>query len=61
MLFVLALIFAGTLVRYLLSTPISIRIDQAPQLQEKFAAKFSGLNGILQYLPPHLIVLRSDL
>jgi len=46
--FVLVLILAGSLVGYLLSTPLSTWIDQAPQLQQQFTKKFSGLGPILQ-------------
>jgi predicted PurR-regulated permease PerM len=46
--FVLVLISAGALAIYLLSAPLSSWIDQAPQLQQKFASKFSGLGDVLK-------------
>jgi predicted PurR-regulated permease PerM len=46
--FVLVLISAGTLAVYLLSSPLSSWIDQAPQLQQKFASKFAGLGEVLK-------------
>ncbi len=46
--FVLVLISAGALAIYLLSAPLSNWIDQAPQLQEKFASKFSWVGDILK-------------
>jgi predicted PurR-regulated permease PerM len=46
--FVLVLICAGALAIYLLSSPLSSWIDQAPQLQQKFASKFVGLGEVLK-------------
>ena len=46
--FVVVLLSAGALAIYLLSAPLSSWIDQAPQLQQKFASKFSGLGEIFK-------------
>ncbi len=47
-LFMVALISAGALAIYLLSSPLSSWIDQAPQLQQKFASKFAGIGKVLE-------------
>ncbi len=47
-LFIVALISVGALAIYLLSSPLSSWIDQAPQLQQKFASKFASLGEVLK-------------
>lgn len=46
--FILVLVLGGSLAIYLLSAPVSDWINQAPQLQQKFAEKFSFLGSIIQ-------------
>ncbi len=46
--FMLMIIGAGALAIYLLSAPLSLWFDQAPQLQQKFASKFAGLGEVLK-------------
>ncbi len=46
--FVIVLISAAASTLYLLSEPISEWIEQAPQLQQKFASKFAGLGEVLK-------------
>lgn len=46
--FVFVLVFVAVLVGYLLGAPISGWIGQAPQLQQKFASKFSGFGEIFK-------------
>ena len=46
--FMLLILSAAALAIYLLTSPISTWIDQAPQLQHKFANKFSSFGDILK-------------
>ncbi len=46
--FISILIAAGAVAVYLLSSPLSSWIDQAPQLQQKFFSKFAGLADVLK-------------
>jgi predicted PurR-regulated permease PerM len=46
--FAFAILGAGSIVAYLLSSPLAGWIDQAPQLQQKFASKFAGLGEVLK-------------
>jgi predicted PurR-regulated permease PerM len=46
--FVIAILGAGALTAYLLTSPLSGWINQAPALQQKFASKFAGLGEVLR-------------
>ncbi len=48
--FVVLLVFCGLSAFYLLSGPVASWIDQAPQLSQTFAEKFSGLRSSLDTL-----------
>ena len=44
--FVILMVIIGALAGYLISGPISVWIDQAPLLQQKFTSRFAGLSEV---------------